>query len=44
MKIEKRFLATLNRCYSCNSIDVDGQTRILLATEGEGACVTATAG
>ena len=39
MKIEKRFLTTLNRCYSCNSIEVDGQTRILLATEGEGACL-----
>ncbi len=39
MKIDKRFLATLNRCYSCNSIEVDGQTRILLATEGEGACL-----
>ena len=39
MKIDKRFLATLNRCYSCNSIEVDGQTRIMLATEGEGACL-----
>ncbi len=42
MKIEKRFLTTLNRCYSCNSIEVDGQTRILLATEGEGACLAWT--
>ncbi|GHU28496.1 hypothetical protein AGMMS50256_10880 [Betaproteobacteria bacterium] len=39
MKIEKRFLTTLNRCYACNSIEVDGQRRILLATEGEGACL-----
>jgi len=39
MKIEKRFLAQLDRCYSANSIVVDGQTRILLATEGEGACL-----
>ena len=39
MKIDKSFLTTLNRCYSCNSIEVDGQTRILLATEGEGACL-----
>ncbi len=39
MRIDKRFLATLNRCYSCNSIEVDGQTRIMLATEGEGACL-----
>ena len=39
MKIEKRFLTSLNRCYACNSITVGGQTRILLATEGEGACL-----
>jgi hypothetical protein len=39
MKIEKRLLATLERCYACNSIEVDGQTRILLATEGRGACL-----
>ena len=38
MKIEKRFLAEMNRCYSTNHISVDGQTRILLATEGEGPC------
>ncbi len=39
MKIEKRFLADMNRCYAANSIQVDGLTRILLATEGEGACL-----
>ncbi len=39
MNFEKRFLTTLNRCYSANHIVVDGQTRILLATEGEGACL-----
>ena len=39
MKIEKQFLAEMNRCYSANSIVVDGQTRIMLATEGEGPCL-----
>lgn len=42
MRIEKRFLAELNRCYSANSIVVDGETRILLATEGEGPCLAWT--
>ena len=36
MHIEKRFLTSMNRCYSATHIEVDGQTRILLATEGEG--------
>ncbi|MDR0441016.1 MAG: hypothetical protein LBI59_08570, partial [Candidatus Accumulibacter sp.] len=39
MKIEKRILATLDGCYACNSIEVDGQRRILLATDGRGACL-----
>ncbi len=39
MKIEKRFLTELNRCYSATSIVVDGAPRILLATEGEGPCL-----
>lgn len=39
MKIEKRFLTEMNRCYSAASIQVDGGTRILLATEGEGPCL-----
>ena len=39
MKFEKRFLTEMNRCYSANSIVVDGQSRILLATEGEGPCL-----
>ncbi len=39
MNIEKRFLTSLNRCYSANHIVVDGQTRILVATEGEGPCL-----
>ncbi|WP_319243562.1 hypothetical protein [uncultured Propionivibrio sp.] len=38
MKIEKRFLTEFNRCYSANHLSVDARTRILLATEGEGAC------
>ena len=42
MKIEKHFLTELNRCYSANSIVVDGQPRILLATEGEGPCLAWT--
>ncbi len=42
MKIEKRFLTSLNRCYSANHIVVDGQTRILVATEGEGQCLAWT--
>ncbi|MBS1155758.1 MAG: hypothetical protein H6R07_1682 [Proteobacteria bacterium] len=39
MKIEKHFLTEMNRCYSTNSIVVDGETRIMLATEGEGPCL-----
>ncbi|MGI9135149.1 MAG: hypothetical protein ACR2I0_14590 [Rhodoferax sp.] len=39
MRIEKRALAEMNRCYAANSIVVDGQRRILLATEGEGPCL-----
>ncbi len=38
MKIAKRFLTEMNRCYSASSIVVDGETRIMLATEGEGPC------
>lgn len=39
MHIEKRFLTSMNRCYSTSHIVVDGQTRILVATEGEGPCL-----
>ena len=39
MKIEQRKLAALNSVYSCNSIEVDGQTRILLASEAEDRCL-----
>lgn len=39
MNFEKRFLTNMNRCYSATHITVDGQTRVLLATEGEGSCL-----
>lgn len=39
MNFEKRFLTSMNRCYSATHITVDGQTRVLLATEGEGPCL-----
>ena len=42
MQIEKRFLTTMNRVYSANCIEVDGEPRILLATEGEGPCLAWT--
>ena len=42
MHIEKRFLTELSRCYAASSIVVDGRTRILLATEGEGPCLAWT--
>ena len=38
MNIEKLFLTEMNRCYSANHLVVDGRTRILLTTEGEGPC------
>ncbi|MDR2113017.1 MAG: hypothetical protein LBQ62_07970 [Candidatus Accumulibacter sp.] len=39
MKIEKRKLTTLKSAYACNSIEVDGQTRILLASEAKDRCL-----
>jgi hypothetical protein len=39
MKFEKRKLTTLKSVYSCNSIEVDGQTRILLASEADAPCL-----
>ena len=39
MPIEKRFLASMNRCYAVAHIVVDGQARLLVATEGEGPCL-----
>lgn len=38
MKYEKKFLRKLYRCYAASSTAVDGKTKILLATEGEGPC------
>lgn len=39
MKVDKRVLTTMNRCYAANHIVVDGEVRVLLATEGEGPCL-----
>ncbi len=39
MHFEKRSLTEMNRCYATSSIVVDGQTRLLLATEGQGPCL-----
>jgi hypothetical protein len=39
MKFQKRKLTTLKSVYSCNSIEVDGQTRILLASEADDQCL-----
>ncbi len=39
MNFQKQVLATLKGCYSCNSIELDGRTNILLASEGENACL-----
>jgi hypothetical protein len=38
MKYDKRFLTEIYRCYAASSTVVDGRTKILLATEGEGCC------
>lgn len=38
MNIQKRVLGSMNRCYAASHIVVGGQTRVLLATEGEGPC------
>lgn len=38
MKIEKKFLTNLHRCYAVGSTTIDGKKKILFATEGEGAC------
>lgn len=39
LSFEKRPLVTMNRCYAVSHIVVGGQTRVLLATEGEGPCL-----
>ena len=38
MKFNKHKLTDLFRCYATSSTVVDGERKILLATEGEGAC------
>jgi hypothetical protein len=38
MKIEKKVMAELPRCYATACFDIDGEPTILFATEGEGAC------
>jgi hypothetical protein len=38
MKFEKKILTELVRCYDTSSTVVDGERKILLATEGEGCC------
>ncbi len=38
MKIEKRFLTEMNRCYAANHLIADGKRHILLASEGKGPC------
>lgn len=38
MNIEKKFLTNLERCYATSYTVVDDELRILLATEGHGAC------
>ena len=38
MKIEKKFLTDLHRCYATSSTVIDGDRKILIATEGEGPC------
>lgn len=38
MKIEKKFLTNLHRCYATSSTVIDGDRKILIATEGEGPC------
>jgi len=42
MNIEKRYLTQMNRCYAASSIVVGEETRILVATEGEGPCLAWT--
>lgn len=40
MRIEKKALANLARCYATAAFPIDGEPTILLATEGEGACLS----
>lgn len=38
MKYEKKILTELYRCYAVSSTVIDGENKILFATEGEGPC------
>lgn len=38
MKFEKKFLTSLHRCYATSTTTINGEKRILIATEGEGQC------
>lgn len=38
MNFEKKFLTNLHRCYATSSTVIDGDRKILIATEGQGPC------
>lgn len=38
MKFERKFLTDLHRCYATSSVTINGEEKILVATEGEGSC------
>ena len=38
MKIDKKALGSLDKVYAVSPIRVNGETRLLYATEGAGAC------
>lgn len=42
MRFEKKSLCELNRCYATTYVEIKGEPTVLLATEGEGACMAFT--
>lgn len=40
MKITKKILGQLERAYSCAVMEIDGKVNYVIATEGQGACVS----
>jgi len=42
MTFEKHFLADLPRCYATSHMNIHGESTVLVATEGEGACLAFT--
>jgi hypothetical protein len=42
MKIEKKYLTEMNRCYAASTVVVNNETNIMFATEGEGPCYAYT--